>query len=212
MNTHRNFKSIIPSITSAEDISEFIGPALSYQYMFDRRTSPWEMEHFEDGELEKFEMDLEKVDRLYYIYAYDDVFGSKYEILARLDYKGKSAYVNLVASCDFTGFECQGGGYIYISFNTNVFTKIMLDDHHKRDLIYNSLASDGVNVEEQSEHDRLPARMWQSVPMLKFLCHMAICEHKDRLRHVYAEVLPEVLINSIDEFLKLQETKNAFED
>lgn len=213
METHRNFKSIIPSVTSAEDMSEFIGLALSYQYMFDRRTSPWEMEHFEDNELEKFEIDLEKVDRLYYIYAYDDeAFGTKYEILARLDCQGKSAYVNLVASCDFTGFECQGGGYIYISFNANVFTKIMLNDHHKRDLIYNSLANDGVNVEGQSEHDRLPACMWQSAPMLKYLCHLAIYEHKDRLRHVYTEALPEVLINSIDEFLKLQETKKTFED
>lgn len=212
LNTHRNFKSIIPSFTSAEDISESICPALAYQDMFDRRTSPWEMEHFEGDALEKFEIDLEQVDRLYHITACHDAFGGEYEILARLDYRGKSAYVNLVASCDFTGFECQGGGYIYISFNANVFTRIMLGDHHKHDLIYESLASDGVNVEEQTEYDCHAARMWQSVPLLKYLCHLAIYKHKECLQPVYTEVLPKALIGSVEEFLKLQETKNAFED
>nr|BDT62996.1 MAG: hypothetical protein [Trachysalambria curvirostris nimavirus] len=210
MGTHEDFKSICTDITSADDVSNKIGYALVHQYMFDRRTSPWEMGHFED--LEKFEIDLEKVDRLYFIHSYNDVSGSEFEILARMDYRDEKAYVHLIASCDFTGFDCQGGGCIYVSLSANVFTKVMLDSRHNPDAIYQMLREDGIAVEEQLEYDRLSRWRWSSAPMLKYLCHMAISKNKDTLRNVYKHCLPRILAESLDEFIRIQECKEAFDE
>lgn len=212
MKTHSDFRSIDASITTADDMADLVGHALSFQYMFDRRTSPWEMENFDDDDLQSFEVNLEEVDRLYYINHYDDgISNREYEILARMDYGNKKAYVNVVACCDFTGFDCQGGGYIFVSFNANVFTKIMLGRQHDHEHIYRSLAEDGVAVEKQSEYDRAPACSWQSVPMLKYLCHVKISDRKNNLSQIYSEHLPKVLAESVGEFLRFRETREAFD-
>lgn len=212
MKTHEDFKSVDASIASAEDMAEQVGHALCYQYMFDRRTSPWEMEEFEDDDLQHFEVILEKVDRLYYINQLDDgVSNREYEILARMDHGRKKAYVSVIACCDFTGFDCQGGGYIFVSFNVNVFSKIMLERQHDHQAIYRSLAEDGLSVQEQSEYDRAPACRWESVPMLKYLCHVEISDSKNNLARVYKDYLPKMLIESVDEFIKLRETREAFD-
>ena len=210
--THPNFKSIIASVSSANDMSDKMYGALCYQYMFDRRISPWDMEQFGDEDIQKFELDLEKVDRLYHIYHFDDgVSGANWEILVRMDHNGRKAYVNLTAGCDFTGFECQGGGYIYITFNVNVFTRIMLEDNIDRDAIYHALRDDGVVVEMQSECDLRPNKWLSNAPMLKYLCHQAIVDNKDRLQH-YPQVLPKILVESIEEFIMLRDTKEIFDE
>ena len=213
MKTHYDFRSIDVSITTANDMADHVGYALSYQHMFDCRTSPWEMENFKDDDLQRFKVNLEKVDRLYYIHHYDDGISSReYEILARMDYGDKKAYVNVIASCDFTGFDCQGGGYIFVSFNANVLTKIMLNRRHDHEAIYRSLAEDGLTVEEQSEYDQVSAFRWQSVPMLKYLCHVKISDRKNNLSQIYMKLLPKVLADSVEEFIKLKETKEAFDE
>lgn len=213
MKTHSDFRSIDASITTADDMADHVGHALSYQYMFDRRTSPWEMENFEDDDLQTFQVNLEEVDRLYYINHYDDgISNREYEILARMDYGDKKAYVSVIACCDFTGFDCEGGGYIFVSFNASVLTKIMLDRQHDHEAIYRSLAEDGLAVEEQSEYDWAPAGKWQSVPMLKYLCHVEISDRKNNLSQIYMKVLPKVLAESVDEFIRFRETKEAFDE
>ncbi|KAG7159204.1 hypothetical protein Hamer_G016595, partial [Homarus americanus] len=47
MKTHPNLKSLVNGVQTAEEMENMIGTALSYQDMFDHRTSPWEMHKWE---------------------------------------------------------------------------------------------------------------------------------------------------------------------
>ncbi|CAL4088240.1 unnamed protein product [Meganyctiphanes norvegica] len=206
------FKSLVPTINNIDNIEELVGYALIYQYMFVKRTSPWEMQSWDYNELENFKVDLNKVDRLYYIEHFDDSVNSRtYEILVRMDYRGEHIFVRLSAGCDFTGFDCQGDGEIYITRNPNIFLKSIVDRHHNPSLIYQNLLEDGYRVEEPSEFDLTPRHLWNSVPMLKFLTHQAIHEHRDHLRH-YPQVLPTVLTDSVTEFIQVQETRSHHDE
>ncbi|CAL4144584.1 unnamed protein product, partial [Meganyctiphanes norvegica] len=188
--THPAFRSAVSTINNTEDIDDLVGSALVYQHMFDRRTSPWEMQNWDYDELQKFKVKLNRVDRLYYIYHYDDEISSRsYEILVRMDYKEEKLFVHLAAGCDFTGFDCQGGGEIYITRNPNIFLKSVVGQNHNPSLIYNCLLEDGYRVEEPTQFDLSPRKMWNSVPALRFLTHQAIHKHQEHLNH-YPEVLP----------------------
>ena len=50
--THRSFKSLVPHIQTTNDIALYVGYALSHQYRFKRKTSPWEIEQWNEWELE----------------------------------------------------------------------------------------------------------------------------------------------------------------
>ena len=59
-----DFKSLVPDIKTVDDIDYYVGYPLIYQYMFERKTSPWEMSTWDDN-LYSFEIDTDYVDRLY---------------------------------------------------------------------------------------------------------------------------------------------------
>jgi len=116
VQTHPAFRSVISTIRNADDIEEAIGEALLYQHMFEKRTSPWEMQTWDYEDLQNFTIKLKRIDRLYYIYNFDDDVSSRsYEIIVRMSYKKEKVFVHMTAGCDFTGFDCQGGGEIYIT-------------------------------------------------------------------------------------------------
>ncbi|KAG7157949.1 hypothetical protein Hamer_G026506 [Homarus americanus] len=118
-------------ITSADDIHELIGTALEYQYMLDKRTSPWEMCEWKDEELENFKINLEAVDRLYYIYHSDEgVSRQDFEFVGRMVYNDRLIYIQMDAGCDYTGFDCAGGGEIYITFDAQIFLKSIITDKY----------------------------------------------------------------------------------
>jgi len=199
--THPAFRSLDNTVHNAEDIEELIGEALLYQHMFEKRTSPWEMHNWDYEELQDFTLKLKRVDRLYYIKHFDDQVSSRtFEMLVRMKYKKEKYFVHLSAGCDFTGFDCQGGGEIYITKSANIFLKSIVEESHNPTLIYNSLVEDGYRVEEPSEFDS------SNAPMLKFLTHQAIHENQDDLSH-YPEVLPSMLTQSLTDFIQVQETR-----
>ncbi|KAG7177512.1 hypothetical protein Hamer_G025157 [Homarus americanus] len=212
VTTHFNFKSVRSEVTCADDIDELIGTAFCYQYMFDKRTSPWEMCEWRDGELEDFEIDLEVVDRLYYISHCDDgVSGRDFEFAGRMEYNGRHVYIKMSAGCDYTGFECQGGGEIYITFDPQIFLKSIITNEYQPHDIWGVMAEDGLQVEEPSSFDLLQSKAWNNVPMLKFLCHMAVYDHKDTLTH-YPYNLPRPVAASVEEFIRTRETRDHYDE
>lgn len=207
LDTHPAFRSVVSTVKNADDIEELIGEALMYQHMFEKRTSPWEMHTWDYDELQSFVVDLKKVDRLYYIFSFDDEVSSRsYEILVRMDHNNEQVFVQLSAGCDFTGFDCQGGGEIYITKSPNILLKSIISENHNPSLIYRSLLEDGYRVEEPTQFELSPQQSWNNTPMLKLLSHQAIHDHRDTLKH-YPEVLPSMLTNSVTEYIQAQETR-----
>ena len=102
------FKSFVANINTFEDIDDALCLPFSYQYMFDKRTSPWEMKDWDHEELNNFAIEPENIDRLYHLIADDEdqTFGS-WEICCRLEYIGERYFVEMYANCDYTGFDCQ---------------------------------------------------------------------------------------------------------
>ena len=212
LKTHPDFKSVISSVVNAEDMDDHLFEALSYQYMFDRRTTPWEMQHWDYKDLQAFKIDLEQVDRLYHIKFFENAGDREFEMIGRMQYKGEPLYVELNAGCDNTGFDCQGMGNIFISRDANLFMKLVLRSNNEKDLIYKSLADDGIEVEEeeQSEFDVHKRMFSRTVPMLKYICHEAVYQHEQKLQSQF-EQLPKILANSLEEFIRFQEAKKDYD-
>lgn len=213
LQTHPDFKSLVPEVQDAETMEDCLFEALEYQETFDKRTNPWENKEFDDI-LQNFEIDLEKVDRLYHIQYISNPFGREFSMIARMQYQDKPLYVELFAGCDFTGFECQGRGVIFISRDANIFMNLVLTEQEdlKKNLIYASLKEDGIDVEEKEEEYNNCSRWFlKNAPPLKYLCHKNIYENVQMLPE-YRLVLPKILADSIDEFIKMEEAKKSYNE
>lgn len=209
MLDNNNFLSLDASVANQDDIADLLGEALTYQYLFDKRASPWERASWDDHDLDSFRIQVDMIQRLYYISHYDDgVSGREYELVVRTVHKERAVYAKLTAGCDFTGFECQGGGEIYITYDAQIFLKSILSGDIDLHGIWKSMVADGLEVEEPSTFDLLPVRAWNTVPMLKFLCHMKVYDERDTLRQKAALTLPKTLAQSVEEFLKTRETRD----
>ena len=212
LTAQHHFKSVDPAVIDTTTIEDYLWEPLDFQYMFDRRTTPWEIQQWDHDELQSFKIDVGKIDRLYHIHTTDiNESDREYELIARLQYKGQPLYVELNASCDFTGFDCQGGGAIFVSRNASLFMRLVLTSGNKKDLIYESLAEDGIEVEEQSEFDACQRIFRKNVPMLKYLCHEAFYKNEEELQP-YVSLLPTILSNSVDEFIQFHKAKEAYDN
>ena len=200
-----HFKSYLPGVTTQADIEDELCLPLSYQFMFDKRTSPYELKLWVQEELNNFKIQPEMIDRLYHMIANeeDDDLRS-WEICCRLDYKGEKYFVVMCAHCDYTGFDCQGGGYICITKIAEFFLESMVAQDQNPSLIYKALLDDGYSVQEPDPLHKIPLRLLNNVPMLKYLCHLAIYNNKNKLSH-YEQQLPNYLALSVREFIILQE-------
>lgn len=203
--THKDFKSVIPSIKNVSQIFSIIELALSYQHIFKKRMAPWELKEF--PELQEFQLKVEDIDRLYYISRK----GCSFQLIARLDYKKKPLYVQLLAGCEFEPFECPGGVF-FVSRDANIFMHLVGRPLDKTQ-VYESLAEDGIHVEKRKEGDldyySLFARIfWKTPPTLQFLCHGAVFLSRDRLS--YASVLPVPLVESVDQYVRMKEARAAY--
>ena len=145
------FKSIVSNITSFEDLNYYMGEAIKFQGTFDKSTTPWEQQEeiWPGDTLQKFKIDLQKIDRVYHIDYYDTAIygGREYELIARMNYKDKPLYVYLKAECEYTRFDSEGVGYIYLSYDADTFMKTVLTDYRNVDPIYDLLLTDGIYVE-----------------------------------------------------------------
>ena len=210
------FKSVKPEVKKADDIDDYVGEALSYQYQFEKRTSPWEAAQWDYDKLQAFKIDTNKVDRLYHIYNFDDGVGDRdFELIVRLEHEGRPLYVELSAGCDYTGFDCQGSGIIFVSRDANLFMKLVLKQVRNKDVIYESLRADGIQVDEEYyEYSNNCSRMLiNSAPMLKYLCHQAIYDEISRSGALqgYQTVLPKILAESVTDFIRTEEAKRHYD-
>lgn len=213
MDVGNDFKSLDQRVVVPDDILEVVAEAMGYQYMFTKRTSPWEMVEWTEGELNSFNIDKNKIDRVYYIYGFDTgVSDRNYTLLARMRYGPRKAYFILNAGCDFTGFSCQGGGEIYVTFDPQIFLKSIVTSEHRPHDIWTSMVEDGLAVDEPTPFELLPERLWSSAPMLKYLCHQAVYNHQDTLAPEAAKTLPKILADSVDEFIRTRTTRDHYND
>ena len=203
-----NFKSIDLKVTYAEEIDNYIGLALEVQRVFDRKTTPWEKNLWDDDELEHIKIYLEAIDRLYYINR--NAQNTHFHMVGRMIYKGQPLYVQLRAGCECYRCGCMHG-VIFVSRDANLFMKLVMTKKFQKDLIYKSLADDGIIIEEQTEYDSCGRMFWNNAPMLKYLCHQVVYENQTKLKH-YSQVLPKLLTDSIDDFIRTKDAKKFYDD
>lgn len=141
IQTHRNFQSLEPYIKNAQDIYNNIKQALIYQSIYNRTTTPQEIQTWDYEELQRITIDVEKIDRLYYMeYHYDNKV-TECEIIIRMIYKDNQyVFIKLYASFDWTNNKPEGTGDIFISrcpkfFATKIFylknvNKFILNDNN----------------------------------------------------------------------------------
>lgn len=222
LQTHPHFNSLNPNVKTAEEIDEYLYEALNYQHTFEKRTTPWEAQQWDYEELQRFNIDLEKIDRLYYIfYNNDGVSGGRdFKMIARMDndLEKQPIYLEMFASCDYTGFDCQGSGHIFISKDANLFMKLVLSEAENdvdKSLIYDSLWKDSIYVEEMDDdnyyyfYDKFSNLLLKKVPMLKYICHEAIYQNRDVL-YEYKILLPKILRESVLEFINTKDAIIAY--
>lgn len=203
-------KSLLPDVTTTDEISDQVGAALCYQYMFVRKTSPWEMASWDQKELMNFSVDADDIDRLYSLDCNEegDYSEGNYYLVARVRHGDRHIFVELIASCDSTGFECQGGGELYITANPNIFYNVVAQRLSNHEAVLASLVEDGYSIVPQTNAASCPVTSWHNPPRLMLLCHEAVRDNKQRLAH-YSDVLPKSLTDSIHEFIQVWE---AMED
>ena len=196
MKIHSNFKSIDSTINNGEMMHDYLNYALINQKMFIKKTTPWEMNKlFKLDELNSFNINLEKVDRLYYIYR--NIKIKEYSLIARVDYNNRHLYVELYAQQYTDIWE----GFIFISYDVHIFMKLVLLFFQNKNLIYQSLREDGIVINKEPFIHRLT---WNDPPNLEFLCYCSIYQNKDILEK-QIKYLPKILENKIKNFIKYQE-------
>ena len=147
-----NFKSFVAGVTDTDGIHRMLHNALFHQHMFETRTTPWEAACWTKSDLKHVKIMARDIDRLYHIFhesEHDDpdpdafVFGETFELVARMRYRGQPLYVDMKASCDFTGFDCRGGGYVLVSRDVDNFMNSIKSDHAR--VIHGSLSWESSN-------------------------------------------------------------------
>ena len=144
MKTHPHFKSIYSDIENIDIVNEMFEKALCFQYRYERRTSRWENFLWFHSVLHSFKIDLEEVDRLYYICHYKNNCEFKFCLIVRLDHNGKMIYAKMIGKYS-DGSE--GGGTIFVSHNVNTFMNFVLTSDDKSNRIRHFLKKeDGIRV------------------------------------------------------------------
>lgn len=210
--THKDFETVVPSVKDAMYIYSHFKGALFYQRWFKKKTTPWELKDWRSNELERFKVDVMKIDRLYYIKKTSDRCGLSYSLVFRMDYsknkkhKRDSLYVELFA----TFYHCYHFlGYIFVSRDANVFMKLVSRPKDKT-LVYESLRKDGIHAEKEEVCEEEEEGVFCKTPnTLKYLCQEAVYLSRDMLRG-FASVLPKLLTNSVDDFVKTKEAKATY--
>ena len=168
MKTHHNFKTVNPKFSHAGSIYNYIEEALSNQHRFDKITTPWEKKQWDELELQNFKINVEDIDRLYYIYHFDDDQRTKrYKLVVRMKYSGggyrdsnihkqqqedehNHLYVELFARYDiFNPCMMSQKQVIFVSRDPNLFMKLVLKNKCQKPLIHQFLAEDGIIIDQQ---------------------------------------------------------------
>ena len=194
MATGTDFRSFVPDVTTVDDISDYVGHPLAFQYMFKRKIFKQERDDFHN-----FEIDIDQIDRLYAIdrITNGDEFEGSYYLLCRMKYKDKNVFVELFAySIEPGGFENQGIGEIFVTANANIFYNNI--SVKNKESILTWLHEDNYDI------IIYPEKQVDSPHKLMYMCHKVIMDNHHRLAH-YPEVLPESLTKSLNEFITIND-------
>ena len=213
--THKDFKSIDPRVRDAEMMNDFLFLPLYYQNMFYKMTTPGEKRIWGVYELSGFRINLEEVDRLYYIYSGSNYISSDFRrglnwdfcMVGRMDHNRGSLYIFLTASCDDFGFMWAWNSRIFISGDADLFMKVVATSELRLKCIYQSLTEDGIPFHQVTEYLMGPRRNWKDVPTLKYLCYEAVFDNMTSLRDSY-RTLPRILKDDVDDFITTKDLIN----
>ena len=204
---HPDFKCFDPEVKNVDEMYTTLGYVLHRQgEKLSRRTTPWEMCQWDEDELQTFKIELELIDRLYYVCMEED-FYHDYDIVARVQYKNEPLFVQLSACDDPSSYELFGS--IYVSRNPNLFLNVIDTPIRDKNLVYKSLVEDGFRVDDMTEMDPVE-RLWRKrAPMLTYICHQVIYENEKVLRSQISQ-LPKILVDSVENFIKLKLARKAY--
>ena len=208
--THPDFKSMEPNIQDAETMKFHLGDALAYEQKFVRWVPPWELSQWGDGELERFQVQLDQVNRLYDMLPNgENDCEREFRMLARMNYEGRHVFINFQGSfCGYFGSSCQDYGIIFISNDGETFMRSFRSENE--DLVLKSLAEDGIFITPPTDYDHVfNKKYWKSVPNLEYLCHQNIYENQTKLKN-YAKMMPKMIKESIDAFIKEKSNRKFF--
>ena len=156
LQTHPNFKSLDPNIQTADVMAHEVGYAIRRQRKITKLINPAEISHYWKIRKPKdFKIDLEKIDRLYYIYC-DDA-ENYFNLLCRMQ---GEFYIEMKAN-HYNCFDLccvdRGIGTIYVSRDANLFMTQVLPNNSRYDktLIYESLRKDDIYIKEE-EINQIP--------------------------------------------------------
>ena len=132
IQTHPNFKSIVKNVQTADTMDDQVGRAIDRQKSFEKNTTSFETAfYWKNKNIQDFKIDLEKVDRLYYIYC--DENEEKYDLICRMQ---REFYIIMKSTN-------RGSGCIFFCRDPDSFMKCLLLYHNKT-LIHESLKKDGI--------------------------------------------------------------------
>lgn len=149
IRTHPNFKSFDKKVTDATGIYDEIGFMIyddmnnMERYILISEEEHREKEDIDDKELRSIEIDLEKIDRLYYINSSEEDNDITVKLIARMRYGTEGDYpLYIELECRYNVLDYASCGVITISKNAELFMKGI--EQPQKNILYQSLIDDGV--------------------------------------------------------------------
>lgn len=147
--THPNFKSIIdPNIRNAKIVEDKMFDILILQEKLEKQILIYKNNNYQWVKMQNsFNIDVQYIDRLYYMNCSEDCDEKHFELIARLSYNEKEEpiYVELHGFCNE---DEEVAGVIRISTDVVNFMRIVLRDYEDVNiyLIYQSFRKDGIPI------------------------------------------------------------------
>nr|XP_053628350.1 uncharacterized protein LOC128685751 [Cherax quadricarinatus] len=148
---HLEFKSIVPQIQDIISLNVF---DYLQNIILIKCQSPDDKDNWEPGELTRFRIDLQSVDRLYHARCFrgaplrstvlkGHATAVQFELVVHMKYRGKFIFVEFIIDC---AIPCIMGfwkncGRMYITYDANLFFNV-IQTITKKDLMYKSLNED----------------------------------------------------------------------
>ena len=201
---HPVFKSVVPTVSIHGVMKDTLSAVIPHQSIFTKKTFPGEMKDWNYKDLQTFKINLNFVDRLYYIY-FNLLDEDLFHVICRMMYKNEHVFVQLYARCcGDGGFGCCGRGTILLTRNPNLLFHVILgNDTFDRDAILKLLTSDGYQIDDDNtQPSSLGVEKVKDPHTLQFLTYDAIYKHHHLLR---IKDMPPNLSGSLHKFINIRE-------
>ena len=208
--THQ-FKSLVPDITSIDDIYEKLGSMLANQCFLEKDGSPFENRN------DDFEVDVEKIDRIYHLVSFE-ASGAEgyYELFCRTKFNGLHHYVKMVGILGPHMWDCQWcteGSSLYFSqdptfYFEHIVCRSYISVNYKRvvEKIYHALRSEGCTIQHPSNfetyNEKIHRNKTKNPLSLQHLSHLTIYNNKEP--QLKLDELPKPILKNIENFEILQ--------